>query len=536
MHALHGQHLLGGGIALEAHRSFTAVDPTTGARLEPTFTDATPTIVERAVALAASAAVELRSVARERRAALLERIAERIEAVGPELTARATLETGLPAARLESERGRTCGQLRLFARVIRDGACFDLRLDRADPQRTPIPKPELRSMMVPIGPVAVFGASNFPLAFSVAGGDTASALAAGCPVIVKAHPAHPGTSEIAARAIAAAIADREFPAGTFALLQGSGHEVGQRLVESDGVRAVAFTGSLRGGRALMDVAAARKHPIPVFAEMGSTNPVFVLSGKIAADVPAGYALAKQIAGSVTLGCGQFCTNPGLVFVVDDPAATAWTEQLAAAMRTMPRAVMLHAGIAQGFRQRLAEVQAVAGVRTLAASSEDGATSCSAGPVLLSTTAEDWLANASLREEVFGPATIVVRCRSPQVMLECARRLDGQLSATVLGEVEDRSLAHALADGLVDRVGRLLFLGMPTGVEVNDSIVHGGPYPATSQPSTTSVGSRAITRFLRPVAWQDCPGELLPLELHDEELTRSWRRVDGVLYPPGPEAR
>lgn len=517
-----GRHRIDGRPVRAGTPSFAAIDPRHGTAMEPRFADATAHEIDAACTLAEAAAQPFAAAGREVRAAFLESVAARIEALGDALLQRAHAETALPLARLTNERGRTCGQLRRFAQVVRDGAWLDARIDHGDPARTPLPKPDLRSMNVPLGPVAVFGASNFPLAFSVAGGDTAAAFAAGCPVVCKAHPAHPGTSELVGHAIVEALAEHDLPPGAFALLFGADHRVGQELAAHRSLRAIAFTGSFAGGKALVEAAARRPTPIPVFAEMGSTNPVFVLQQRLARD---GATIAKSLSASVTLGVGQFCTNPGLVVLPRGAAAEDFLAMLARELAATPEGTLLHAGIRSGYERRLGELRAVPGLRALV---DAGAASgvCGARSALFAVDARTWLATPTLHEEVFGPATLAVLCDDAAQVLALARALPGQLSITILGDDADRDLLDALPPILVQKTGRILFAGMPTGVEVNDAIQHGGPWPATSDARGTSVGTRAIARFLRPVAWQDCPAARLPDELRDAGPPGVPRLVDG----------
>ncbi|SLN36543.1 Alpha-ketoglutaric semialdehyde dehydrogenase [Pseudoruegeria aquimaris] len=443
---------------------------------------------------------------RESRAAFLEAIADEIEARGAQITDIGTRETGLPAARLEGERGRTTGQLRLFAAHIREGAYLDVRHDPALPERAPLPRPDLKMIQRPIGPVAVFGASNFPLAFSTAGGDTASALAAGCPVVVKGHPAHPGTGEIVAEAIAAAIAACGLHPGVFSLIQGNTNDLGAALVQHPLIRAVGFTGSLGAGRALFDLCAARPEPIPFFGELGSVNPVFLLPGALAAR---GEDIAKGWAGSLTMGVGQFCTNPGIVVVERGEGATAFLEAARAALAEVGPQVMLTEGIAQAYRAGRSRVAATSGVREVLT------TTCDlrhATPYLFATTGAEWLANDTLGEEVFGPLGMVVEVSGAEEMLAVARALQGQLTCTLQMEPEDTPRAAQLMPVLERKAGRVLANGFPTGVEVADAMVHGGPYPASTNFGATSVGTLAIRRFLRPVCYQNIPEALLPEDL------------------------
>ena len=459
----------------------------------------------------------------ETRARLLEAIADEVLALGDDLLSVADAETGLGLPRLTGERARTVGQLRLFAAVVREGSWVDARIDTRDAKRTP-PKPELRRLLVPLGPVVVFAASNFPLAFSVAGGDTASALAAGCPVVLRAHPAHPRTSERVAAAVKAAVARCGLPAGVFSVFVGGGHEVGVALVRHPLTQAVAFTGSLRGGRALFDAAAARPAPIPVYAEMGSTNPVFVLPGALA---ERGAALGAALADSATVGTGQFCTKPGLIFAVEGPGFAAFAAALAARIGGKTPARMLYADIAARFRDGLAEVARAPGVERLA---EAPATSDAdfGRPVAWQISADDFLRTPALRDEVFGPSTIVVRARSVDELARAAATLDGQLTATVHAAPAELAGAAALLASLERKVGRLVFGGVPTGVEVSPAMNHGGPYPASTDARTTSVGTAAIHRFARPLCYQDADAAVLPPELADHNARGLWRLVDDRL--------
>ncbi len=436
-------------------------------------------------------------------------------------------ETALPRGRLVGERGRTVNQLRMFAAVVRDGGYLDARIDRGDPGRTPAPRPDVRRMLQPLGPVAVFGASNFPLAFSVAGGDTASALAAGCPVVVKGHPAHPGTSELVARAITTAVKRVGLPAGVFSLLHGRSRELGARLVQHAAIKAVGFTGSLAGGRALFDLAAARPQPIPVFAEMGSVNPVFIMPGAMRTR---SAAIAAGLGRSVSLGVGQFCTNPGLVFVVGEDGLEAFTASLARTLSQTPVGVMLHEGIWTDYIQRVALQRQLPGVTMIAGGPAvpfPANGSCSVKPVGLLTDLETYNSAPRLLEEVFGPVTVVIKCPDVAALETIAAALPGQLTATVHAEHEEAGDAATLARVLGERAGRVIFNGFPTGVEVCHAMHHGGPYPATTDARATSVGSAAIERFLRPVCYQDFPATLLPAELRDENPGGLLRMVDGT---------
>lgn len=498
----HGGHLIAGEwIAGAATFSSTPVAGAPG-----TFAQGTPGDVDRAVRAAEAAFASYGRSSREARARFLEAIAEEIEARGAAITEIATRETGLPVARLEGERGRTTGQLRLFAAHIRDTAHLDLRHDPALPDRKPLPRPDLRMIERPIGPVVVFGASNFPLAFSTAGGDTAAALAAGCPVVVKGHPAHPGTSEIVAEAIEAAIRREGVDPGVFALIQSSGVEVGAALATHPLVRAVGFTGSLVAGRALFDLCAGRPEPIPFFGELGSINPVFVLPGALTARAD---ALGRAWAASLTLGVGQFCTNPGVVVVEDSAAAEVFVAAATEALGAVGPATMLTEGIAAAFRRGRDAVAAKAPVEDVAVAT------CAAregAPAVFRVSGRAWLADPSLAEEIFGPAGIVVTVADAAEAVAVARGLAGQLTATLhLGE-GDADLAATLVPILERKAGRILFDGWPTGVEVADAMVHGGPWPASTNFGATSVGTLSIRRFLRPVCYQNAPEALLPEDL------------------------
>lgn len=503
---LTGNHLIAGDWVADGE-TFTST-PVTGAAL--TVSDATAGPIDRACRAAAEAFQHFGRTGRDARAALLEAIAREIDARGDAITATGSAETGLPAARLQGERGRTTGQLRLFAGHIRSSDPLDRRHDAALPDRQPLPRPDLRLMQRPVGPVAVFGASNFPLAFSVAGGDTASALAAGCPVVVKGHPAHPGTCELVAQAIQAAVAAAGLPAGVFSLVQGASHGVGSALVRHPAIKAVGFTGSLRGGRALFDLCAARPEPIPFFGELGSINPMFVLPAALAGR---GDAIGAGWAGSLTLGVGQFCTNPGLAIVADGPAVDPFLAATRRALGAVAAQTMLTDGIAAAFRAGRDRIAAINGVTALVAADADAdADERQAAPVLFGTDGDTWLANPVLGEEVFGPLALVVRARDSDQMVEIARAIEGQLTCTLQVDADDTALAQRLLPVLETKAGRLLANGFPTGVEVCDAMVHGGPYPASTNFGATSVGTLAIRRWLRPVCYQNMPDALLPSDL------------------------
>jgi 2,5-dioxopentanoate dehydrogenase len=514
------------GNAAESHgASFTAMNPATGQPLGPDYVCASERDVERATVAAEKAFAIYGKLSGKRKAALLREIANGLEQIRDTLVERANLETALPIPRLQGEVARTANQLRLFADVAEEGSWVMARIDHALPTRTPLPRPDLRSMLRPLGPVVVFGASNFPLAYSVAGGDTASALAAGNPVIVKAHPAHPGTSELVGHVVACCVRAADLPAGVFSLLFDKGTEVGTVLVRHPGVKAVGFTGSLAGGRALMDIASARPDPIPCFAEMGSTNPVFVLPGILRAQRE---KIAKELFSSITLGAGQFCTKPGLVFLPEQEMH-GMAAQLRSLVSQASPFTMLTQGIAAQFSKTLAERVKSGTVQTITiADDEERSKGFTATATLLSTDAKSLEANPNLSGEVFGPTSLFVACDDHEQTLRAAESLKGHLTASVIGTEEDLANHRDLIEVLERKVGRLICNGYPTGVEVSHAIVHGGPYPATSDGRSTSVGSRAIFRFSRPVCYQNFPQSTLPEELHDDNPLHIWRMIDGAM--------
>lgn len=500
-------------------------NPATGELLEGEFLESSVGEIDAAARAAERAFEPYAALIPQRRAEFLRAIAQQLLALGERLLERASAETALPLSRLENERTRTVSQALLFADHIEEGSWVGARIDRALPDRKPRPRPDVRRMLVPVGPVAVFGASNFPLAFSVPGGDTVSALASGCPVVVKAHPAHPGTSELAASAIRTAARETRMPEGVFSMLHGSSPEVGITLVTHPAIRAAGFTGSLEAGRTLFDAAALRPDPILVHAEMGSSNPVFVLPGALA---ERGDAIARGLAISVTLGSGQFCTNPGLTVVVDSPAANAFLESAGELLAAAPAGTAVHSGIKAAYDRSLAEVAALPGV-ALAARARG------AGPhpdtevqaALLVTDDRTWARHPRLSGEIYGPATVAVRCASRHELTAFARGLSGHLTATIHGTEKDLAEYSELVAILRRKAGRLVFNGFPTGVEVCHAMHHGGPYPATTDSRETSVGTAAIFRFARPVCYQDFPQSALPEELQDPNPRGIWRLVDGA---------
>jgi NADP-dependent aldehyde dehydrogenase len=511
--------------AVAGRDTYHAVEAATGATLAPPFYAASLEDVDHACESAARAFDVFRGRSLEERAGLLETIAEHIAGCGDELIVRAMAETALPRPRLEGERARTIAQLRLFANVVRRGSWQTLRVDTAQPERTPR-RPDLRLRKIPLGPVAIFGASNFPLAFSVAGGDTAAALAAGCPVVVRGHPAHPGVGELVARAIATAVVDRGLPAGVFSYVTGPEHALGQALVANPHIKAVGFTGSRAGGLALCAVAAARAEPIPVYAEMSSVNPVFLLPRALEHGAE---TIATGFIASLTLGAGQFCTNPGLVFAVAGAGLDRFVAAAASALSSCGAEAMLSPAIERAYGEATAWLSRAHGVET------GGRGHGASGPhqaqgALFVTDERTFRQNPRLAHEVFGPSAVLVRVEDLQSMLALVETLEGQLSATLHMQPEDYAFAASLIPALERKVGRIVTNGWPTGVEVAHAMVHGGPFPATSDGRTTSVGSLAIERFLRPVCYQDLPAELLPQVLRDGD-GRFERLINGVRIGP-----
>lgn len=501
-HKFHGKHLIGGEwCAGEQH-----FDSAPASGSAASFSEGTLADVDRACQSAEDAFLSFGYSTRADRVALLNAIADEIEARAEAITTVAAAESGLPEPRLQAERARTVGQLQLFADHILSGDYLDRRYDAALPERKPLPRPDLRVMQRPIGPVAIFGASNFPLAFSTAGGDTAAALAAGCPVVVKGHPSHPGTGEVITDAVDAAVRRCGVHPGGFSNIQGRNHDAGQALVQHPLIRAVGFTGSLAGGRALFDLCAARPEPIPFFGELGSINPMFLLPGALA---NRGSEIAAGWAGSLTTGAGQFCTNPGIAIVPEGQAGDDFVAQAREALSGIDEQVMANDAIATAYRSGRERVASQAGVHAILNSQCDGR---NAAPDLFETSAANWLANPTLAEEVFGPLGLVVRCEDHEQMESIARALEGQLSATLHMDDSDVDAARRLLPLLERKAGRVLANGFPTGVDVVDAMVHGGPYPASTNFGATSVGTLAIRRFLRPVCYQNLPAAILPEDL------------------------
>jgi NADP-dependent aldehyde dehydrogenase len=512
-----GQSIIGTRRATASDGVFFAVGARTGEQLEPAFHPADDRDLDEAAGLASAAFAGYRALPRRRRAEFLREIAAQLEALGDDLVARVILETALPEARVRGELSRTANQLRFFAGIVEEGSWVDARVDTADPNRKPLPKPDVRSMLRPLGPVAVFCACNFPLAFSVAGADTAAALAAGNPVVVNVHFAHPGTAEMCGAAVDAAARKTLMPDGVFSLLFSQGHHLGQALVAHPLIKAVGFTGSRRGGLALAEIARSRPEPIPFFGEMGSVNPVFVLPNALA---QRGAPIAAGLHASLTLGVGQYCTNPGIALLEHGPAGDALVADLGARIETTLPAPMVNPGILENYR-RLVEERAH-GARLVAQAT--GAAGAAAA--LFETNAQAFLDRPELAAEVFGPASLVVRYRTFDQALEIAASMEGNLTASIHMAEGDEEAAARLVAALETRVGRIIFQGYPTGLEICQAMVHGGAWPATADGRSTSVGGRAIDRFARPVCFQDAPALLLPEELRDGNPAGIWRIVDG----------
>lgn len=488
------------------------------------YKEATPEEVDQTLREAQLAFLSYKNLSGKKKATFLRAIADEIEALGAELVSMAMKETNLPEARIIGERGRTTHHCRMFADLVEEGSWLEARVDTAISDRTPAPKPDLRKMLVPLGPVVVFGAANFPLAYSTAGGDTASALAGGCPVIVKAHPAHAGTSELVAKAIFKAIEKTGMPKGVFQHLYGAGFEVGQALVKNPLTKAVGFTGSLAGGKALFDLANQRPEPIPVFAEMSSINPVILLPETLARDAA---KTAATLAGSITLGVGQFCTNPGLIFAIEGAGLDQFIKSLGTEIEKVTPAPMLHQGIADNYSKKLKNALAQKGVKVEASASVE-ATSAQGRPTVASVSASDFLKNPALAEEVFGPFSLIIRCADLKELNTVVNHTHGQLTATIIADESEISNHKSLLNTLAEKAGRLVINGVPTGVEVVAAQNHGGPFPATTDSRFTAVGTDAIKRFVRPVSFQNFPDALLPDELKESNPLHIWRLYNGEL--------
>jgi alpha-ketoglutaric semialdehyde dehydrogenase len=522
MAGLHGHHFIAGAAEAGAGEAFAGVDPSTGADLAPGYVEATLEQVDRACAAASAAAPAFAATAPEVRAALLRDIGQGLVDLGDELVDRVQAETALPSARVQGERARTVMQLNQFADLVEEGSWVDARIDHAIPDRAPMPKPDLRRMLVPLGPVAVFGASNFPLAYSVAGGDTAPALAAGCPVVVKGHPAHPGTSELVGGVVHAAVEKHGLPPGTFSLLHGRGHALGAALVQHAAVKAVGFTGSHAGGRALFNLAGQRPEPIPVFAEMGSANPVVVLPNAMRAR---GGQIAEQLAASSLLAQGQFCTSPGIVLWVDGDGAEGFADALRQRMTTAQPGPVVHPSIRGGFERALGELAELPVQVDQASAAPHGASDVCAA--MLQAAPADVVRHERLRSEVYGPAVLAVGCSSAEELQQVLETLEGHLTGTIHGDGDDFERHAPAVAALQRKVGRLIANGVPTGVEVSSAMVHGGPYPAATDARFSAVGSTAILRWVRPACWQDWPHDQLPPELRDDNPRGVQQLVNGA---------
>ena len=518
-----GKNYIGERLEGSGEVTFHTFDPTSNTENETLFIEASPSEIDQAVDLAWSAFEQYRSVSGVRKAAFLNAIADEIMNLGDELIETYCRESGLPPGRAAGERGRTVFQLRSFADLVKEGSWVEASIDTALPDREPVPKPDLRKMLIPLGPVVVFGASNFPLAYSTAGGDTAAALAAGCPVVVKSHPMHAGTGELVASAIVKAARQTGMPNGVFSNLNSSGIEVGVQLVSHPKVKAVGFTGSIQGGRALLDLAARREEPIPVFAEMGSVNPVVLLPGALK---ERGKSLANQYAGSVTLGTGQFCTNPGLLLGVKGEELDRFVQDLAGAMVEIEPSIMLHPNIVGAYERNKQKAMSQEGISVVAELTQDVPANFARQAV---TTVEGstFLNNTALHQEVFGPFTLVVQCEDASQLEKVVSQLEGQLTGTLIAGEGELSQYTRLIETLQNRVGRIIYNGVPTGVEVCTSMVHGGPYPASTDSRFTAVGTYSIRRWARPFSYQDWPDELLPEELKNDNPLGIERKINNI---------
>ncbi|MFO7445166.1 MAG: aldehyde dehydrogenase (NADP(+)) [Ignavibacteriaceae bacterium] len=520
---LTGLNFIGRERSGKGDNTFSAVNPAENKNLSPLFYEASADEINDAVLKAEKAFSIYRTKGGKQRALFLEKIAEQITALGDDLIKRCSEETGLTEARLTGERTRTVNQLKLFAALLKEGSWVDARIETAMFERQPVPKPDIRSMYKPLGPVGIFGASNFPLAFSVAGGDTASALAAGCTVVFKAHPAHPGTCEMIAGAIIKAVEETGMPDGTFSMVNGVSNDVGMAIVKHPLIKAIGFTGSFKGGKAIYDTAVKRPEPIPVYAEMGSTNPVFILPGALKEGKS---HIAKDLTASVTLGTGQFCTNPGLVFYEETPDSAEFQKLTAENFHSVSAGIMLTEGIQKAYQKGIEKAVFKKKIKIIAEGS-DGGDGITGKAYLLQATASDFLQDAGLQEEIFGPTTLTVTAKSKSDLIKAAENLKGHLTATLHATEEDLKEYAELVSILERKVGRLIVNGYPTGVEVCHSMVHGGPFPATTDIRTTSVGTMAIYRFVRPVSYQNFPNEMLPDELKNKNPLNIWRMLNGV---------
>lgn len=497
-----------------------AINPKTKEKLEGEFASATENEIILAAESAHLAWQIFKNTSGATKAKLLRTIAENIENLGDTLVHRAMAESGLPEGRIKGERGRTCGQLRMFATLVEEGSWVRATIDTAMPERKPMARVDIRKMYQSIGPVAIFGASNFPLAFSTAGGDTASALASGCPVVVKGHPSHLGTHALVSQAISEAVQSCDLPEGTFSAING-GISQGSQLVKHPRIMAVGFTGSLRGGNAIMRATYEREEPIPVYAEMGSINPIFILPSKLDGNHE---ALASQLSNSINMGVGQFCTNPGIVVVPPSDHQEKFLEQYAKSFEELKEHTMLNEGIYNNYESTKNNLLVNEEVQSMCGKTSDD--SWSAQPALARTSAQSFISNPNLHQEVFGPFSMAIMCKSIEEMNAVAQCIEGQLTATVMGADEEISKHNDIVDVLREKVGRVVFNGVPTGVEVGHAMHHGGPYPSASSSKYTSVGTDAIIRFVRPICLQNAPQSILPEALQDSNPLNIWRMVNG----------
>lgn len=523
---MNGNNIVGSTYVQVSEKALRALNPATGLALEGEFFKADESLVNEALLSATTAFQSYRSLNKDLKAIFLNAIADEITNIGEVLVSRASEESGLPLARLQGELGRTTGQLRLFANLVAEGSWVDAIIDTALPERQPLPRPDIRRMLIPIGPVVVFGASNFPLAFSVAGGDTASALASGCPVVLKAHPAHYGTSALVGQAIIKAAEKTGMPKGVFSLLYDDGYGIGKQLVQHPLTKAVTFTGSFKGGMALVNLAQQREQPIPVFAEMGSINPVILLPEAIEKQ---GEELAKKYAASITLGAGQFCTNPGLMIAIQSSELEKFKTVLKDCISNIPSATMLTEGIALNYGKLSAEITTEAGVELLSVSTvKNNELQNQSEAKVAQVSAKDFIANPKLREEIFGPYSLLVVAADVAELEAVIDVLEGQLTVTLMAEKQELQQYTTLVNKLTDKTGRIILNGVPTGVEVCAAMQHGGPFPATNDSRFTSVGSTAINRFVRPLAYQDWDDALLPDELKAANPLGIFRMVNQKL--------
>mgnify|MGYP005989727075 CR=1 FL=1 len=518
-----GKNYIGNQLSANGNKTYKTFNPELNLENDSVFTEATSQEIDDAVTLATSAFKEFRTVSGVKKADFLNAIADEILALDDLLVKTYCSETGLPEGRAKGERGRTVGQLRSFANLVAEGSWVEATIDSAQPNREPMPKSDIRKMLIPLGPVVVFGASNFPLAYSTAGGDTAAALASGCPVIVKSHPMHAGTGELVASAIIKAAQKTGMPNGVFSNINSSGIEVGQQLVSHPGAKAVGFTGSIKGGRALMDLASKREEPIPVFAEMGSINPVVILPKALE---NRNQEIAKTYAGSITLGTGQFCTNPGLLIGIKSDALSSFANTLSQEIMEINPSCMLHPNIKKGYINNKEKVVSQANVLVTADYTSE-VKSNYAEQTIVSVSGQDFLENTTLHLEVFGPFSMIVQCENEDELETVISKLEGQLTGTVISDENEVADYSKVIAALQNRVGRIIFNGVPTGVEVCESMVHGGPYPASTDSRFSAVGITSIKRWVRPFSYQDWPNDLLPKELNNENSLSIFRTVDGV---------